>query len=306
MGHFIMNVGLPASGKSYYACHLNGYEVFSSDDIRNEMFPAGDGYTKEHQAMVFGELHKRLKNALNSGKNAVYDATNLNRERRMAFLKEIKNIKCTKSCYLFIESLDVLKIRNMFREATVPDEVYDRMIRHFQVPIMREGWNEIKLINRHYEQFNNNSKFLEELDQHNEHHKLTIGGHNARAVDLVRQNPEFQKMRPEEKTLISAATQQHDIGKVLTMTKTNSKGLCDGNWHYYGHNFVGSYLALTNRRNYESFGMGILDLALLIELHMKPFQWAKNPKLKDKDRAIYGDWAINAVDMIHNADLMAH
>lgn len=306
MSHFIMNVGLPASGKTYYARHLEGYEVFSSDDIRNELYPKGDGYTKEHQTVVFNTLHKRLEQALTDGKNVVYDATNLHRKYRMAFLDQIKGIECVKSCYLFVEPLEVLKIRNVFREETVPESVYDRMIRSFQVPIMREGWDEIELITHYNTQISKEAKFVEELDQHNEHHRLTIGSHNKRAVNLVRENPEFQKMRPEEKTLIATATQQHDIGKAVTISKVNHRGENDGNYHYYGHNNAGAYLALCSDRNLGSYGMGTLDLALLIELHMKPFEWAKKPALKEKDRALYGDWVVNAVDMIHDADLNAH
>lgn len=303
--HFIMTVGLPASGKTYFAeAHDQTYMRFSSDHIRNQLFPDGDGYTKEHQAIVFKKLGDGVKKALHEGYNTIYDATNMSRKRRMAFLQELKNIECVKDCYLFVEPLWICKIRNKFREEEVPDEVYSRMIRRFCVPTMREGWDSIRLFHS-YECYDD-KEFLRELLQHNEHHSLTLGDHCEKAAEILRKDPRFKALNSNEKILVATAMEQHDIGKTLTMTKTNAKGVNDGNYHYYGHHHAGAYLALTDGRNFDTFGMQILDLALLIELHMRPFDWAKNPKLKTKDRKLYGDWVINAVEMIHDANVAAH
>ena len=72
---FIMMVGLVASGKSTKAKELaDEYNatIFSSDALREEMF--NDINNQAHNQELFVELHKRIKDCLRSGKNAIYDA----------------------------------------------------------------------------------------------------------------------------------------------------------------------------------------------------------------------------------------
>lgn len=90
-------VGLPASGKSTYAKELSkNYNaiILSSDEIRKEL--CGDENSQDKNNEVFIVLHRRIKEYLKSGKNVVYDATNVNSKRRKAFLDELKNISCKK------------------------------------------------------------------------------------------------------------------------------------------------------------------------------------------------------------------
>ena len=90
---FNMVVGLPGSGKSTFIQEraLEEDVVCSSDAIREELFgSAGDAVnTKKNNELVFQTLHKRVKDALMARKNVWYDATNINRKKRMQFLQEI-------------------------------------------------------------------------------------------------------------------------------------------------------------------------------------------------------------------------
>lgn len=84
MQKFFMLMGISGSGKSTYAKALEkncGYKVFSSDVLREELF--GNENDQTHNSEVFEELHRRILKALDAGENCVYDATNLNRKRRL-------------------------------------------------------------------------------------------------------------------------------------------------------------------------------------------------------------------------------
>lgn len=81
------------------------FEIFSSDAIRAEVF--GDETDQTHNQKVFEILHKRLRLALKNGKNCIYDATNLNRKRRIAFLESIQDIDCKKFCFVMATPFDI-------------------------------------------------------------------------------------------------------------------------------------------------------------------------------------------------------
>lgn len=100
----VMMVGLPGSGKSTFAktirCGDKGDEkpvIHSSDDLRAEMF--GSAEIQGDTNKLFNELHRRIKVDLQSGKSVVYDATNINKKQRIAFLRELKNIPCVPICF---------------------------------------------------------------------------------------------------------------------------------------------------------------------------------------------------------------
>lgn len=85
----IMMCGPAASSKSYNAKLLAekyNAKIFSSDNIREEIY--GDVNDQSHNQKVFQILHKRVKEALRNGENAIYDATNLSMKRRKAFCRK--------------------------------------------------------------------------------------------------------------------------------------------------------------------------------------------------------------------------
>ncbi len=82
---FYMMVGLPGSGKSFFAEYVYNAIVHSSDAIRAELL--GDEGDQSQQNMVFTTLHERVLRDLADGKDVVYDATNINYKRRINFLK---------------------------------------------------------------------------------------------------------------------------------------------------------------------------------------------------------------------------
>lgn len=164
---FIMLVGLPGSGKSTYAknlikglstrdtvakeshIHSGEYIHISSDAIRGELY--GDASCQDDPARVFDTMKQRVFEAMDSDEldGVVYDATNVNRKKRMALLKELYthatshgiNLNCY--CHVIYTSLETCIARAAARaERPVSREVVLNMARAFDAPVAAEGWSE--------------------------------------------------------------------------------------------------------------------------------------------------------------------
>lgn len=314
-----MLVGLPASGKSYYAKQLQlrseNVVIHSSDDLRNELFGCSDDKEVNSPAnnqKVFTELHKRIKQSLKDGKNVVYDATNINRKRRIAFLNELKNISCYKKCIVVITNLYQVYKNNQNRDRIVPDEVIDKMLKTWNTPYYFEGWDDICL------EYNSNKDqevekmLVDNIDynQRNPHHKLSLGLHSFKVGCKAGYNND------DCDNLLKYAGFLHDLGKPLTQTIDNNNIA-----HYYGHENVSAYLSFFFKHPID---ISSLDLSILINLHMMPFYWEncnvkigdgwtlnltsveeekKNEKLKNKYKALWGEQLFNNVVILHETDV---
>lgn len=282
MSNLVMLVGLPGSGKSTWALN-SGVRTFSSDDIRLELF--GDVNDQTHNKEVFDELQRRTKECLSSGVDCIYDATNISRKRRMAFLREVDGHN--KTCVLFCPPVELCKARNLLRERRVPEEVIDRMVRNFEVPYVYEGWNQIVFVPNEQTA---NLPDMHDFDQHNPHHKLSLGEHMDKAADYCAEH-KFGRT-------LEYAAQFHDIGKLYTQSFDGDSA------HYYDHHNYGAYLFLST---FTEVVPSDLYIAALINWHMRPFlAWDKSEKAKEKDRKMLGDTMFNDILRLHEADLYAH
>lgn len=290
---FSMMVGLPGSGKSYYAQVIAGNDentiILSSDKIRGELF--GDENFQADNAKVFDELHRRALCLLKDGYNIIYDATNLNSKRRMSFLKTIDSagIQCTKNCYLMAFSYCDCLENNAGRERIVPAKVIDEMREKFQTPYYFEGWDNIEIIRGTFawKLPDVTMLYLMDYDQHNEHHTETLGSHLQTTC--------FEVAKKTLDDNVRTAAMLHDIGKPFVRTKTDAKGNPSGDAHYYGHENVGAYEALF----YKS--PDPLYVSVLVNLHMRPFT-LKTDKVREKYRKLWGERLYNDVMLIHEAD----
>lgn len=305
MSKFILMCGIPGSGKSTYAERLAAEENFvvhSSDKIREEL---GDINDQSRNEEVFKLLHKRIKTDLSNGKNVCYDATNLNRRKRMAFLREIRKIPCKKICVLVATPIEVCLALNFSRDRQVPEEVMSRMYKNFQMPSTSEGFNKVII---HYEKeewknyYGDIEEYVESLtnfEQENSHHTLTLGNHMIGAANYLCGT---KGLGVSIDTIY--ATYSHDIGKPDVKSFINSKGEVTPEAHYYSHHNCGSYKSLFFRYpkcvNKEY-------VALLIEHHMKPLmEWKQSEKVKGKDTKMFEEQFINDVMLLHEADVYAH
>lgn len=256
-----MLVGLSGSGKSSYNFKEEVVKI-SSDALRKELF--GDENDQTHNAEVFNELHKRVILNLKNGKNVVYDATNLSRRRRKAFLKTIAHIPCKKICVVFRTPYEVCVKRDSLRSRTVGVSVIFKQLKQFQMPQYDEGWD---LINFTYLQSDKAvDPFalveLSKLVEHdNPHHLETIGQHMQMTYDKL------CKMTKDEELRIAGLF--HDLGKVSTKYFRNARGEKTDIAHYYSHENVSTYLYLTSYLFYPT-EVGS-KIAWLIENHMHPY-----------------------------------
>ena len=127
-----MTVGIPASGKSYWAAGKtkDGVHHHSSDDIRKEL---GLDQGEMGGGKVFELLAGRVRDDLRQGFSVIYDATCMTRKRRMAFLESLKNIDCEKRAVLFLCPLAICRKRNSLRDefGKVPAHTFPGMLRSF-------------------------------------------------------------------------------------------------------------------------------------------------------------------------------
>lgn len=308
---FIMLIGLPGSGKSDYAKDLEQMmecDIHSSDTLREEMF--GDkNYqgTPKDKENLFNELHKRIKGSLLKGNNAVYDATNLNKSRRIHFIKhELKNIECEKICIIMGTPYDVCLENNKKRSRIVPEDVIHKMYLNFQPPHKSEGWGKISI--KWYEpmpkmDYRKEKELFYSFDQKNSHHKLTLGQHMHQTyLTLCKDYPDDD--------LLAIAGKLHDIGKVKTRSFIDKNNKETNEAHYYQHHCAGAYDVMfwMNCYNYVIKTVDdLMDVSNLIYYHMHPYMsWGQSRKAKEKDRAFLGENFFNRVMALHYADEQAH
>ena len=316
---FIMMVGLPGSGKSTYAktLTLDGkpYIIHSSDKLREELY--GDAAIQGDNNKLFAELHKRIKEDLRRGENVVYDATNIKKKNRIAFLRELEDIPCHKDCIVMATEYKACVYNNEHRERKVPPEVIRRMFLNYQPPHESEGFREIIYVftyltsdNRLVETPPNDdytlSKFFKianNFNQENSHHTFSLGKHCAETGKYI------QNKRTNDFWLLMAAL-LHDVGKLDTKTKFNSRGVEDGEYHYYNHNCAGSYSSMFYFNNIETVWnkpCPMSDVTNYIYYHMHPYlAWKQSERAKERDRKLLGDKMFNDIMLLHEADLAAH
>ena len=304
-------VGLPGSSKSTWLesnkekLHIN---IHSSDSIREEM---GDINDQTRNELVFSTLHKRVKEDLLNGKNVAYDATNLKRKNRLAFMREIQNIPCEKICVLFCTPYEICLKNNANRERKVPENVIERMYLNYEAPWYSDGFDEIQIVWWNYEKddmefdYKSDLKKWCNIEHNNPNHKNSIGNHMIKAYEYM--------CDKTDNFLLKVAASMHDCGKIYTKKFIDSKGNPCDTAHFYQHHCCGSYDSLFYLKNmfneeWMQFKIDdILYISLLIGLHMKPFlSWDKSDKAKEKDKKIFGDDIINHVEILHEADLYAH
>lgn len=294
----IMMIGLPGSGKTTYAKeHYPNAVIHSSDDLREELF--GDAGYQGDNEKLFVELHKRIRRDLQEGKDVVYDATNINSRRRRAFLKDLPEWPgCRKKAVVVVEPYEICLKQNEQRARKVPVASIRRMLMNWNTPYWYEGWDSISIVRTEENLFPGIDlvNFLKEYDQMNSHHCLSLGDHMEACY-------EFLKYDTTDKNLLSAA-RLHDIGKPITLSFIDKKGRICTEAHYYNHHNVGAYTALL-LNDYPNY-VNLPYVSVLINHHMEPYFWEKDPSLEKKRKKLWGDQLYQDIIKLHKADVAAH
>lgn len=287
----IILVGIPGSGKTYYAQkYIEEYHNtvhLSSDAIRKELY--GDESIQDNPAAVFELMQKRAVEALNEGKDVVYDCTSITRKDRASIISKLPKFARVE-CHIVWTPIETCIERDAARERTVGKEVIDKMLKHFQAVYYDEGFDYIKVILPDGFDPWDDKYMLERINamkipHDNPHHTLGVADHCFAAHEYL------ESKGCTDFDLLLAAT-LHDIGKPYVKAFVNSKGEPDEIAHFYGHQSVGAYIV---------YGCpdDNIELAWLISTHMDPYLNTKYynnlPKfLKEK------------IDLLHEADKNAH
>ncbi len=297
---FIVLVGIPGVGKSTYAKQFNkSYVYLSSDEIR-----FANGITDGGGApMVFQQMLRRTKESLTNGLSVIYDATNVNRNRRIDLLQNLKHFDCVKRCICFIEPYEICLQQNAERTGArfVPEKAIFKFLLAFQIPMYCEGWDDIIFVQR------NVGLALEDylvkassFNQYNKHHHLCLGEHLFKTQEYISKNFVGDA---HTKYILENAGLYHDIGKLYTQRFCDSRGLATEEAHYYSHENVGTYLFLTALSSFDLSDK--IRIAELINWHMRPhFSMSEDKRLRE--RKMLGQEFCDCLDMLHEADLYAH
>lgn len=298
-----MLTGISGSGKSTYAKLLekDGFIVLSSDSIRKELY--GDESIQKDPATVFKILHERIITLLKAGKRVCYDATNINRKKRMVFLEILKEnrIDCFKKCTVIYRDINEMIEADSKRERSVGIEVIMRQLRQFEIPTKNEGWDGLFACTSDgsigaTRSTLNELEILDTYDQGNHHHSFSLGTHLRKTQEYTLEATKH--MDAKLRNCVIFASTAHDFGKPFTKI-LNKKG----EYSYYSHQNVGAYISFLYSNIFHQDEMFMI--AWLVQYHMEPFFW-ETEKQKQKFIDTWGQAKTDLIITIHEADKKAH
>lgn len=227
-----MMVGLPGSGKTTYAYEhkTKNDVVLSSDALRQEMF--GDVNDQTHNQKVFSELYRRMRVCFNHGTTVWLDATNINMKSRRKVFNQIPKGTIVNAVVL-VPMIDECVARDEARSRTVGEEVIEKFVNRFEMPIYEEGLDRIDIISDGFMTYQDYDYWLYHaaagFEQTGKYHKETLDEH----LQMVAENV-MEKYPIDSSEVMGAYL--HDVGKLWTRTQDK-----EGNYHFYNHGNVGAY-----------------------------------------------------------------
>jgi predicted kinase len=132
----VMMSGLPGAGKdTTIRSRFGGLPVVSLDALRETM----DVDPDENQGQVVQAAREQARELLRRGESFVWNATNLNRQRRAPILS-LAGDYGARIRIVYVESpAATLFAQNKAREASVPEKVIRRMTERWEVPLASEA-----------------------------------------------------------------------------------------------------------------------------------------------------------------------
>lgn len=294
--------GLPASGKSFVAEELAFIEddltIFSSDKYREKLL--GNENDQTNNQLVFDTLYKDLRNHLEQGKSAIFDATNTTLKSRLTIMEKLKGIDCKKIIHIMTTPYEICVQRDKNRKRSVGESVIYKFLSSFQCPQYFEGWDNIKIeptsvcpnefdLFRFYDLIT----YMMTFDQENPHHLFTLGQHSKNI---------YNKFVNDADQIRALAGIFHDIGKLKTKKKDEA-----GIAHYYNHDNIGTYILLSNPNvvlndlDHPDF----LEVLFYINYHMKAHKDFRGEKAYKKYCKIFGKTRLDMLIEFADADIIA-
>ena len=140
---FTMLVGLPGSGKTYYAESIKGRNiVWLQSHVYSENFYHNQNRNRK---AAFKAMIKTTVKMLKKGKSVIYDATNVVLEDRLQVLQEIEGIACEKICVIFATAVEQCVEWDALTETPASEKAIRRMMLKWCTPCLDEGWDKVVL-----------------------------------------------------------------------------------------------------------------------------------------------------------------
>lgn len=276
-------IGPPGTGKSFWAKKYIAETdptavIASSDAIRLELFE--DETCQKDPGKVLELMRERAHEALLYGKTVIWDATNMTRKNRATAISSATPETEIEAVIVW-DYIDNIIVKDAGRKRCVGKNVIMRMLRNFQYPYYDEGIDKIKIEGNKY--YNGTAMVNTTIDQENSHHTLTVKDHCHKAWEYAMLNNYSYD--------VCIAASLHDCGKPETKSFFDTKGNPSEEAHYYGHQGVSAWKAISDTRS---------DFQLwLISAHMEPY-------FDSKYYRKLSPWMKYQLDNLHKCDEYAH
>lgn len=309
MPELILLIGIPGSGKSFYAKKYDYDRIFkhnttilSSDQVRKELY--GDENDQTHNEEVFQYIKDTSVKKLEKGQRVIVDATNLSRKARQSITSYVDQ-ELSFYEYGFIKFIVVATPyyqcleNNRKRSRQVPENVIKRMYKQFEFPTYTEMVHNIEIVypfsfDKEFYGTNHPYERLLQFSHDTPYHKLTVGEHMKRTYEIM-------QLLTSDKVLLKAA-ELHDIGKPFCKEIMEKEGRA----HYYNHANVGSYEAMFYAKYAKFNDEETYQLINLIQFHMRAHDCVDNEKATEKLKSIIGEKLYYKLQALRIADREAH
>ena len=291
MSKVIMMIGVPGSGKSTWALnyvleHPNDeVQIYSSDFYRLMLF--GDENDQTHNNEVFSAMYQDIRKAYQDGVDIIIDATNLSYKDRTRTRNSLRGVPIT-HCVILATPIEKCIERDSHRSRTVGEEVIKRCVCKFEIPTYDEIPSIEIVGDGNYFDVSDIVERMDKFEQHNPHHKYTVGFHCMSVA-----------MPFEHDSVLYKAGMWHDVGKLFTQS-FDDKGI----GHYYQHANYSAYFMLTH---YKLLGcqedwQSIIDILFYINQHMHIRDILKSSSAIKKYNAIWGKERFDNLVAFNKAD----
>lgn len=310
MPELILLIGIPGSGKSFYAkkyeydrIFLHNTTILSSDQARKELY--GDENDQTHNEEVFEYIKKTAVKKLELGQRVIIDATNITRKSRKSITDFVEQYLSGFYEYGFIKFVVIATPyykcleNNRKRSRQVPEFVIERMYKQFEFPTYSETVHKIEVvypftIDKDFYGIEHPFERLLTFSHDTPYHKLTVGQH-------MRKTFEIMKELSNDKVMLKAA-ELHDIGKPFCKQFIEEENRA----RYLNHANVGSYESMFYAKCSKFNEEETYQLCNLVQFHMRAHDCVDNEKATQKLKLTIGEKLYYKLQLLRIADKEAH